>query len=283
MMCPICKEKMEFFFEKKYGKASHIFSRCVTCGMVINETVYKMTNKEWKLINDWHKESQGVPKVDEYLWNKRLNRLNPQVDMLVELMQIGIIKPNMRCIDYAGGDALFARMVHDKCIKNEIDPNKYKIGTYEKYMRFNSNEEYISEYDVLNSCFDIVISSAVLEHLIGRTEIDRFFDLVNEEGIVIFHTLICEEVPKDPNWFYIDEPVHCTLWTNEAMRKLYIEKGFQGCAYHVDSKMWIFLKLKDDYEYLKAKKRESKIWVFSKGFVDYWKVKPYHLKSNSNV
>ena len=90
--------------------------------------------------------------------------------------------------------------------------------------------------------------------------------------------MICEEVPCDPNWFYL-ATVHCTFWTNKAMTIWYNEHNFKGCAYNLEAQMWLMFKDKNIYEKLKSKvKNLSGSWTLSDNFVDYWKVKPYRTK-----
>lgn len=95
-------------------------------------------------------------------------------------------------------------------------------------------------------------------------------------GIFVVHTLVAEEVPKDPSWFYVSGPVHCTMWTNKAMQILYEQQKFRGCAYNLEARTWIMFRNRDLFENLKAvEKNLSGSWFFSDNFVDYWKVKPY--------
>ncbi len=151
------------------------------------------------------------------------------------------------------------------------------MKTYEQYLRIKEKDCYYDEADMNEKSFDLAICSAVLEHMIGRNDVDRFFNLVKDDGIAIIHTLICETVPQDPNWFYINMPVHCTLWTNDAMSRIFNQHGFVGCAYHLPSKMWLFFKNKEKYNICKEVSTHIPgEWTFSDTFVDYWKVSPYH-------
>lgn len=135
--------------------------------------------------------------------------------------------------------------------------------------------DYLLDRDMIPGSFDIVVTCSVFEHLLGRPDVDEIIGLLNNEGILCTHTLVCEEVPQDPLWFYLLGG-HCTLWTNRSMGLLFEHYGFIGCAYHVEARMWFFFKSRRHFELLKKKSSfiQGK-WVFSDKFVDYWKQKPY--------
>lgn len=65
-----------------------------------------------------------------------------------------------------------------------------------------------------------VLSCSVFEHLIGIDAVDKLLSLANMSGTVAVHTLVCEEVPDDSEWYYLLLG-HCTMWTNKAREKLY--------------------------------------------------------------
>ena len=134
---------------------------------------------------------------------------------------------------------------------------------------------YLSDDEVIPNSFDAVISSAVFEHLFGKNDVDAILELLNEHGILFLHTLVCEEVPNDPDWLYL-LPWHVTYWTNSAMTHLYDTWGYVGCAYNVESRMWMFFRSKEQYLKLQDKKDLlDGTTIFSEHFIDYWKQKPY--------
>ena len=123
--------------------------------------------------------------------------------------------------------------------------------------------------------FDMVVTCSVFEHLLGRPDVDEIVGLLKENGTLCMHTLVCEEVPRDPDWFYLLGG-HCTLWTNNSMSLLFEQYGFTGCAYHVQARMWLFFRDRQRFEQLKSKRTLIQgEWIFSDQFVDYWKQKPY--------
>lgn len=151
----------------------------------------------------------------------------------------------------------------------------YKLLKYEKFIRREGDSDYLNDEDMKPGGFDVVVSCSVFEHLLGRPDVDEIIGLLNGKGTLCMHTLVCKEVPQDPDWFYLLGG-HCTLWTNKSMGLIFEQYGFTGCAYHVEGRMWFFFKDRQRFELLKSKAPliEGE-WVFSDQFVDYWKQKPY--------
>lgn len=278
MKCCVCEDgEMQPYFKKAYdSKKTFEFYRCPECGLVINKTVYDMDSLKWAEINDENMEFQGEIDQNNSLWNRRLGRIKPQAKFLAELFYNNLFEVGIKSVDYGCGDGLLSDMAGEIYVElAKCDEKVELIGKYERFLD-TKDERYYSDFDMRDGTFDLAVSAAVLEHMIGMDDVDRFFRLVSPTGTAIIHTLICEEVPCDPEWFYIWKPFHCTIWTNKAMAMIYKKYGFLGCAYHVQSKMWIFFK--DFEKYKKAKSIAGKIdgeWVFSENFVDYWKQKPY--------
>jgi len=241
---------------------------------VLDETIYKMTEDEWLKINELHKEYQGKDEnKDDPNW---INRLKFQAETICGLFQEGIINTDAHSIDYGCGDGKLAEFINEEYERRTNQKlNHLLVGKYDKYMKPQAANDYYSDEDLVRGAFDFVVSCSVFEHLIGEKKIDALLSLANDKGIIAIHTLVCDEVPCDPEWYYL-LPYHCTLWTNKAMKKLYKEYKYVGCAYHVEARMWFFFKDKEKYEKLQnSYKNISGTWVFSEDFVDYWKQKPY--------
>lgn len=123
--------------------------------------------------------------------------------------------------------------------------------------------------------FDVVTSSSVFEHLAGRGQVDKVLRLLKDDGTFCVQTLICENVPEDPEWFYF-RPVHCTIWTNQAMDYFFEQYGFIGCAYNLRAQMWLMFRSIEVFERArKAYSMDKKVWTFSDRFIDYYKGLPY--------
>ena len=148
------------------------------------------------------------------------------------------------------------------------------LKKFDAYMA--EDESYLSAEELKPGSFDFLVTSSVFEHLLGNQgDVEKIINLIKPDGVMALHTLICEEVPCDANWYYL-LPVHCTMWTNKAMSIIFKKFNFKGCAYNVESRMWFMFRSVADFERLKAQVNDLKgTWQLDENFVDYWKVKPY--------
>ena len=276
--CFVCNEKMKPYFTKMRGGTEETYEKCTGCGLVINKTMYMLTADEYEKVNvNFHKKYQGH--MENELDPNWVYRLKTQSQVLAGLFSYGVLNLDSRTIDYGCGDGKLSQYVDDAFYRiTNRHPTHQLIGNFDRYMAWQKslNSYYYSMKDITPHSFDVVISCSVLEHLIGFEEVDSFFSLQKDDGMVCLHTLICEAVPCDPNWFYIRPSVHCTLWTNRAMKIIYDKYNYKGCAYNTDAKMWLFFKDEDKFEKLrKVGERIYGSFIFSQGFVDYWKELPY--------
>lgn len=137
------------------------------------------------------------------------------------MFDCGIFLVDSRTVDYGCGDGKLSSYVEDEFFARTGRKNKHQlIGNYDRYMGLGNENGYYHEEDIIPHTFDVVISCSMLEHLIGFDEVDSFFSLVRSDGVICLHSLICEEVQLDPEWFYISPRVHCTIWTNNAMKSM---------------------------------------------------------------
>lgn len=264
------------------GGREHTFVKCRSCGLTVNKTVYEMTEAEWEgEVNSSHREYQGTDDAPgDPNW---IPRLKTQARMFAQLFEIGFLSADDNCIDFGCGDGKLSDYTDDEyrniCGKR---PEKNLINKYDEFMNPNGDDGYLSKTDVDGAKFDLVISCSVFEHLIGMDNVQKVLSKVADNGIMAVQTLVVEEVPQDPEWFYL-HIAHCTIWSNKAMSALYDKQGYQGCAYNVEARMWFFFNSKERFENLK--KVAGKVdgtWVFSDKFVDYWKNKPYRENSDRN-
>lgn len=118
--------------------------------------------------------------------------------------------------------------------------NKYfnlRIDSYDKY--FNS------KLTIQKKVYDIVFSSAVLEYIASYEPIEIMMNALNEKGVFIFHTVVCENIPKDPMWFYL-LPFHCSFFTNKSWSLLMKKYGFKCSVYSPVAKTWALFKDKPE-------------------------------------
>lgn len=145
--------------------------------------------------------------------------------------------------------------------------NSFKNDNQVKYI----NKENLTKYS-------IVINSAMFEHITKRTHLEHINSLVKDDGILIIHTLVRENIPKNPNWFYI-LPVHCSFHTNSSMQILMEEWGYSESIYNPISKCWILFKKNNVNCVNKTlsvfvdstnQLLQQEYFFHKNGFMDYW-------------
>lgn len=282
MKCFLCNANMNPYFIKNDIKRSRHFVKCEKCGLVIDLTAYELDPLIRAEENvEFHVSYQGTDvNIVDPEW---INRLEIQSIIFAQLFYEGIFPVDLNIVDYGCGDGKLSDYFIDQYRKFSGGRNEKgllpNIKKYDKFMNLDGNKDYLSSEEMKRNAFDAVVTCSVFEHLLGGNDVEEIMGLLNENGIFCLHTLVCEEVPKDPNWYYL-LPVHYTFWTNKAMEILYEKNGFKGCAYNVEGRMWLmyrnkemFLKLKTNYKNING------TWIFSDHFVDYWKQKPYSMRN----
>ena len=270
MKCFVCGGEMKNFLEKDFGmenlgKCEYV--RCEDCGLVISKTHYEMSPENWSKLNFECHDKYFHGKVNlEEIDPRWISRLEAQANIFFELIKLGIFKSDWRTIDYGAGSGILADKINSKLQSNWLKK-------FDAYMA--EDDSYLSAEEIKPESFDFLTTSSVFEHLLGKSDVEKIINLVKPDGVMALHTLICDEVPQDKNWFYF-YPVHCTFWTNKAMTEIYKNSNFKGCAYNVESGMWFMFKKISDFQKLKSEiKNFTGTWQIDENFVDYWKVKPY--------
>jgi hypothetical protein len=134
---------------------------------------------------------------------------------------------------------------------------------------------FLTEASLTPQSFDFVLTTSVFEHIIKRQDLDNIAALVTRNGVMGLHTLVCENIPEDPNWFYL-LPVHCAFHTNKSMSLLLQQWGFKSSIYNVEARLWLFFRnSSDEIQTMinQANNRENSkpVYIYKHGFVDYWK------------
>ena len=265
MKCFVCGGQMSPFMKKFFGMKyldACEYVRCEDCGLVVAKTLYDMPHDQWTNLNrECHSAYQNTNELEiDPRW---LERLHAQANVLARLIQIGVVEKSARAVDYGAGDGKLSAYLAEKV---SLPP----LMKFDEYMA-RPNENYLSAENLTPASFDFVITCSVFEHLLGASDVEKIFALLTADGTCALHTLICEEIPRDPNWFYL-QPVHATFWTNAAMKKIFRRYNFKACAYHVESRLWLMFRSQEKFSRLK---NSSSDFVCAGDFVDYWKVKPY--------
>ena len=275
MDCFVCGARMEPFLKKEFhmerlGTCEYV--KCSSCGMVVSKTHYEMGKGEWQALNhECHAMYQGSDSnVFDPHW---VERLNLQARVLADCLREGILPAGCRAVDYGCGDGKLADLVNDLAGNPVLDK-------YDEYMGI-SREGYVQKQDLEGKAYDLVVTCSVFEHLLGAQDVERIFSLLKPTGTFALHTMVCEEIPCDTDWFYY-LPVHCTFYTNEAMGRLFRTYGFRGCAYQVEARLWLFFRDLERWHRLRDVSGSLPgTWEMAEGFVDYWKQKPYREQPNS--
>ena len=226
-----------------------------------------MAPAEWERVNhECHASYQGTESdPGDPKWNTRLQN---QTRMLNDLQEVGLLNRNDRWLDYACGDAKLSGLLRTH--------HNLNLLNYERYMP--KWEGYFQESELVPGVFDFVITTSVFEHFTRREQFDFVQALVSKNGVLGVHTLVCENVPADPRWFYLN-PVHCAFHTNRSMEILFRQWGYACSVYNVDAQLWLWFK--NDPQDVEAAIGRANLragglyYVFKRGFVDYWKCAPY--------
>lgn len=263
MTCLICSSKTEFYFSKifeGYGLGKVDYWRCTHCGFVLSKSHAEMTPEAWSRLNfEYHATYQGTEtNPDDLKW---LARLVKQADMLERATRIGLLGTEDRWLDYACGDGKLPNLLQDRGLN---------LLKYDRYMP--AKADYLGDEDMVAHSFDFVLATSVFEHLTQRHHFDAIADLIAPQGVMGLHTLVREEIPADPSWFYL-LPVHCAFHTNRSMQLLFRQWGYSCSVYDLESTFWLWFK--EDAATILRRLNEAgddgRAFIFKEDFVDYWK------------
>jgi len=265
MNCLICNFETEYYFSKhfaKYNLENVDYWKCKNCGLVFSKTHKEMKEYEWGVLNiSYHKEYLGSSRNEDDLnW---LNRLRLQTNIILDLVELGILDSALKWLDYGCGDGKLSEMLSHYNIN---------LQKYDKHMPIDST--YINDEEIIPFSFDLVLTTSVFEHIFERNDLDIIEGLVNNTGILGLHTLVAESIPNDPEWFYL-LPVHTTFYTNKSMQILFESWNYKCSIYNIESRLWFWFK--ENCEEVQkqihfANSRNNKpTYLFKNGFMNYWK------------
>jgi len=271
MKCLICNSKQKFFFFKEYKEEPYCtmmedigkveYYKCINCGFTISKTHKNLSKNKFEKLNyDFH----------HYLENN--NTIINQPPYLEQAMMLQVLAKNAildveNILDYAGGYGTLSKIFSRYFTQD--------LQVYDPYIKNNNFINYINQEDL--KIYKTVITSALFEHLLDRKDLDEIDSLVYKQngGAMIIHTVICENIPNNPNWFYLNPPVHTTFHTNNSMNILMNQWGYQACIYCLPAKSWILLRKTDKYikERISQinKELQTEYLIYKESFVDYWK------------
>lgn len=271
MKCIICNTKSNYYFSKAYsespidefmkdiGKVDYY--KCEYCGFVLSKTHSELSAKRWSKLN-----LQFHHYMENPAHEKKVNQppYAEQALMLVMLEKNAIIN-TQSMLDYAAGYGTLSNLL-----------SKYhdiELPILDEYVQGGGDCRYVDKKDL--KTYKTVLNSAMFEHVLTRGDLDKVNDLVVDDGCLIIHTVICENIPNDPDWFYLRPPVHTAFHTNASMTILMEQWGYESSLYCPQSKSWVLFK--KDTEDLAGniaainQELQTDWFIYKKGFVDYWK------------
>jgi hypothetical protein len=271
MPCIICDAPTAYYFSKTYTEAPFDtfmrdigpvdYHKCTRCGFVLSKTHAELLPEVWgKLNSDCHHF------IEDPSAEKKGNQppYPEQALMLLLLSQNNLIS-TQPWLDYAAGYGTLSRLLQ-----------KYfylHLPIFDPFVHGVDPHLYIQQ--PTPGAYETVINSAMFEHVLTRQDLDQVNALVSPTGCLILHTVICENIPKDPDWFYLRPPVHTAFHTNKSMAVLMQQWGYTSSLYCPKSKCWVLFK-KDPAHVLATLRTlqdelQSSWFIFKEGFMDYWK------------
>lgn len=271
MECVICSSRSRYFFSKTYsGPYSRMMAaigevcywKCENCGFVLSKTHSELDRSVWLELNDdFHRHLENTD-------NTKIINQPPYIEqatMLALLSTNGLVDVS-NIIDYAGGYGTLSKILQKYF--------KISVPVYDPFIFADSTEIHLKSEAL--SRYNAVINSAMFEHILTRDDLESLNNLVKQDGALILHSVICENIPNDPNWFYLEPPVHTAFHTNNSMNILMEQWGYKTSIYCPQSKCWVLFKnksIEDIQEKCDALNEELQTtwFYYKKGFFDYWK------------
>jgi len=260
--CIICCSKSNYFFSKKYQFLKYNkdldvdYFKCDKCEFVFSKTHQNMKKDEWELLNkNFHKELEKKNNLSinqpPYL----------QICLVIKILTENSVIDMSRCLDYAAGSGTLS-----KNLRKYFD---YKIETYDPY--YDDKKSYSLKK------YSLVINTAMFEHARSREDLDKVNNLVDQNGVLLLHTYVSENIPSNTNWFYLEPIVHCAFFTNKSMEILLKQWNYNFSIYCPDAKSWFLFKDKNFFNKVSEvinkinSDLQTNYLFFKKGFVDFWK------------
>jgi hypothetical protein len=236
------------------------YYRCENCGFVLSKTHAELDTNRWEQLNsNFHKFFES---------NKTGINQPPYIDQanMISVLSKNNIIDSQNILDYASGYGTL----------NKILLKYYNINSvlYDKYIK-SDNLDYINFLELNKNKYNTVINSAMFEHILTRKDLDDVNILVSNQGCLIIHTVVCENIPCNENWFYLTPPVHTAFHTNKSMNILMNQWNYESSLYCPSSKCWVLFKkahpnLEEKIKVINSEFQTNYLY-YKIGFSDYWK------------
>jgi len=235
------------------------YYKCSNCGLTFSKTHQEWDDITFERVNSafhHHIENNTKGSQPPYL----------EQGVMIKILTDSQIIDTSSILDFAGGYGTLSIV-----LKKYFD---ISLPVYDPYVQSNDFKNYVEKKDL--KTYKTIVTSALFEHILTREGLDEINALVDTNGgAMIIHTVICENVPKDQNWFYLEPPVHTTFHTNKSMSILMEQWGYKASIYSVSAKSWVLFK--ETSEEIKEKVEkineefQTEYLIYKEGFVDYWK------------
>jgi len=238
------------------------YFRCGDCGFVFSKTHSELAPKKWSKLNvDYHH-------YNETDLNARAEVNQPpyaEQSFLIALLKARNIIDSKNMLDFAAGYGTLSNLLKELYNIN--------LPIYDPYVKDGDLSRYVD--NPIAKSYSVVISSAYFEHIRTRSDLDEVNSFVADDGCLILHTVICANIPADPDWFYLSPPVHTAFHTNKSMGILMEQWGYKSSLYSPQAKCWLLLKKpfsENERNIISINRELHAAWLFGKdGFMDYWK------------
>jgi len=270
--CLICESNTNYFFSKiydfeipnlSYKNFKADYYKCEFCGLVVSRTHQTMSNADFLGLNNY---------FHHFIENNETAMNQPpyaEQALVLSILNKANIVNLENTLDFSAGYGTLAKILQKYFNK--------KINLFDLYVTdTNSNLQYLSKDEFQK--YDLVINSAMFEHVLNRKDLDKVNALVSHNGVLMLHTVICETIPEDPTWFYLNPIVHRAFHTNKSMSLLMKQWGYASSIYSPQAKSWFLFK--NEFPLLANLKNltdqintelQTKWFIYKEGFVDYWK------------
>jgi hypothetical protein len=271
--CLVCGSPSDFYFEKEYKPyagwpfgESFIarYHKCVNCGFTFSLTHQEMDRNTWQELNSsWHHAFESGALGENINQPPYANQA-----LATKLLAVNGLIDLTNSLDYAAGYGTFASI-----LRKYFSENIYR---YDPFVT-GQTDDYCIE-SIGSKRYSLVVNSAMFEHILCREDIDSVNNLVADDGVMMLHTQIRQEIPKDPSWFYLEPHVHTAFFTNRAMDILLEQWGYSCSVYSPEARVWYFFKNKHSMNEQLAsaigkinRELQREYFYFKAGFMDYWK------------
>ena len=210
--CPLCKSlKINDYYKEKVG-FKRLFYRCSDCLLIFLDPRLHLPKSLEKSRYEQHNNSERSTGY--------VNFLNTLINPLKKY-----ISTSMRGLDFGSGPyPMLCELMSEE---------NYSIEGYDPY--FKPNEA------LLRGTYDYVTCCEVVEHFnYPGKDLKILFDLVRPGGFVGIRTSLFEEQISFPDWHYINDDTHISLYSKESMH--WIAENFDSEIKEINSNVIIYQK-----------------------------------------